>query len=456
MCVYRCRGQIGRTPARNRKEVIPPTCCNVLVTTSFGICVGTENSDFALLKSVHNIANSTDQLSFMKKPVLPTTRVVIFKKKKVKVASERTRVRPDSHIADEAIGGYEDEVAEKKLVIRRKMEEIILFKGQLSKLQLDTFKKQEELDKREKEIELRKKELTHRVRRLELREDKIRRSVGEDFGGFRGLEHTRTPVDSFVTISRTPNFSRSSSPQPVQTRQPSFTPLEDNNDLRTENERLKQAVPKFDDHNISAFQFARACKSALDSLPTIYTNETETSLTRLLIDIDYTNGCLKFRNKRVPFAVDEKSVSLTIPKLELLDYGINTLPNSESNTSNSISADHNSDSSEYLHVLHTIFGSTFANATPKKEAPKSALTLIPSRAESVKSLLRLENLNTKKAEVEMSQHRNSSCLNHVQKNPMKRGGSFLKQLRQSVTAPSSVIAFEMYWDFLTQNLKRAR
>ncbi|KAI4473902.1 hypothetical protein M0804_015115 [Polistes exclamans] len=112
-------------------------------------------------------------------------------------------------------------------------------------------------------------------------------SAGEDFCGFRGFEHTRTPVDSFVTISRIPNLSRSSSPRLVQTRQPSFTPLEGNTYLKTENKRLKReleylrgavaalcnqacsmhaliklreitkAVPKFDGHNISVSPFAR-------------------------------------------------------------------------------------------------------------------------------------------------------------------------------------------------------
>ncbi|KAI4473948.1 hypothetical protein M0804_015089 [Polistes exclamans] len=232
------------------------------------------------------------------------------------MATDRTRVGADSPISDGAMGGFGDELAEKELIIRKRMEEIILFQERLNNLQLESYKRQEELDRRESEIVNQRKELAYRERNLELRKEEIRRSLGEDFGGFRGFERTRTPVDSFITISRTPNLSPSDSPRPVPPRQTIVTPLPNSNDLKTENEQLKheldllrgadaasrppsplprttnasvklreivEAVPRFDGHNISVTQFARACKRALDSLPACYSAVTETSLTRLLI-----------------------------------------------------------------------------------------------------------------------------------------------------------------------------
>ncbi|KAI4486395.1 hypothetical protein M0802_012286, partial [Mischocyttarus mexicanus] len=46
---------------------------------------------------------------------------------------------------------------------------------------------------------------------------------------------------------------------------------------------IVEIVPKFDGHNIPVSQFIKACRRALESLPLDYTEETETSLTRLLI-----------------------------------------------------------------------------------------------------------------------------------------------------------------------------
>ncbi|KAI4473938.1 hypothetical protein M0804_015098, partial [Polistes exclamans] len=232
------------------------------------------------------------------------------------MATDRARVGADSPISDGAMGGFGDSLAERELLVRKRMEEIISFQERLSSLQLEGYKRQEQLDRREIDIENQRKELAIRERNLELREEEIRRSMGEEFGGFRGFERSQTPVDSYITISRTPNLSPSGSPRPAPPRRTIVTPFPNNDDLKTENERLKreldllreavatsrppsplprtmnapvklreivEAVPRFDGHNISVTQFARACKRALDSLPASYSAETETSLTRLLI-----------------------------------------------------------------------------------------------------------------------------------------------------------------------------
>ncbi|KAI4473921.1 hypothetical protein M0804_015105 [Polistes exclamans] len=158
------------------------------------------------------------------------------------MATDRTRVRTDSPISDGAMGGFNYELAEKELIIRKRMEEIIFFQERLNNLQWESYKRQEQLDRRESEIENQRKVLAHRERNLELREEEIRRSIGEDFGGFRGFERSQTPVDSFITISRTPNLSPSDSPRPVPPRQTIVTPLPNSNDLKTDNERLKREL----------------------------------------------------------------------------------------------------------------------------------------------------------------------------------------------------------------------
>ncbi|KAI4475668.1 hypothetical protein M0804_014164 [Polistes exclamans] len=232
------------------------------------------------------------------------------------MSSDRTRVRADSPISEEAIDGFENDITKKELLVRKRMEDIILLQEQLGNLQLETYKGQEELDRKEIDIENKKKELANRERRLELGEDEIRRSMGEDFDGFREFERSRTPVDSFITIPRTSNLSQSSSPRPVLPRQTTITPLQGSIDLKTENEQQKreldylrgavaesrppsplprtmntliklreitESIPNFDGKNIWVTQFTRTFKRALDSLPACYTPETETSLTRLLI-----------------------------------------------------------------------------------------------------------------------------------------------------------------------------
>ncbi|KAI4474736.1 hypothetical protein M0802_015470 [Mischocyttarus mexicanus] len=153
---------------------------------------------------------------------------------------------------------------------------------------------------------------------MEMRKEELRRSLGADYSGFRGFERVQTPVESFVTLSRTPAVSRSSSPKPAQRRSSINNKIEDENkDLKKELEELRrelnflrgahvvqrsppspaprthlvsvklreivEIVPKFDGHNIPVSQFIKACRRALESLPSDYTEETETSLTRFLI-----------------------------------------------------------------------------------------------------------------------------------------------------------------------------
>ncbi|KAI4486889.1 hypothetical protein M0802_012240 [Mischocyttarus mexicanus] len=197
------------------------------------------------------------------------------------------------------------------------MDEIIFFQEQLSRIQLETYKRQEELDKKELELEKQKKELEQKERMLELKEDEVRRSVEGDFVGFRGFGRLRIPVGPFVPLSRTPVLSHPNSPQAALRRKTPFPDLDSNDGLRREIEDLRrelnlmrritpfaphppsplprssyisfklweitETIPRFDRHNIPVSQFSKACRRALESLPSDHSSEVETSLIRPLL-----------------------------------------------------------------------------------------------------------------------------------------------------------------------------
>ncbi|KAI4476432.1 hypothetical protein M0804_013602 [Polistes exclamans] len=77
------------------------------------------------------------------------------------------------------------------------VQEDMLFIRQ-GKTQEETLKKQEELSKRELQLE-------YRERRLALKEDQIKKSLGDDISGFRGLKRSDPPVDSSVPLHFTPS-----------------------------------------------------------------------------------------------------------------------------------------------------------------------------------------------------------------------------------------------------------
>ncbi|KAI4491335.1 hypothetical protein M0802_010268 [Mischocyttarus mexicanus] len=185
--------------------------------------------------------NSKDQLSFMKETslqFLPLLRV----QNRFKITSEQRRIRPDTPLIDEEIGGSEDRMNEKEQQVRY-----------------------EELDKRKHELEIQKKELEEKERRLELREDEICRSVGVDFNGFRSFEQAT-------------NTGRLIYPSPTL---PLPAPRTVHASIKLR--EITETVPKLDGHNIAVSQFARCCRRTLDSLPLDFTSETEISLTTLLI-----------------------------------------------------------------------------------------------------------------------------------------------------------------------------
>ncbi|XP_043496494.1 uncharacterized protein LOC122520502 [Polistes fuscatus] len=224
------------------------------------------------------------------------------------MASEQRRVRSDTQLSLEDLEGIEGGIIEKEFMLNKKMDEIIQYQEKLFRMQIDLSKQQEELTSQRKEVEL-------RARQLELRENELQGSLGTDVGGFRGYQGVQTPVDPYVTLSRTPNISRPNSPQPSVRQNLNSTRVETNNDQQAEIEYLRreleslrrvtqnssplpapravntsvklreiaEAVPKFDGNNISVSQFIRACRRALDSLPSDYTDQTETSLTSLIV-----------------------------------------------------------------------------------------------------------------------------------------------------------------------------
>ncbi|KAI4484444.1 hypothetical protein M0802_013042 [Mischocyttarus mexicanus] len=220
------------------------------------------------------------------------------------MTSEQKRVRPDTPLSLEDLASIEKRFNEKEMILNKKMDEIAQWQERLFRMQNEATKQQEELETLRREVELKE-------RRIE----ELRKSFGLDFSGFRGFQRAPTPADQFVTFSQTPNISRPSSPQPSPRPHLNSTRIDVNTDLRAENQYLRreleslrrttqhtsplpvprtlhasiklreiaEIVPKFDGSNISISQFARACRRALDSLPLDFTDETETSLTRLLI-----------------------------------------------------------------------------------------------------------------------------------------------------------------------------
>ncbi|KAI4474720.1 hypothetical protein M0802_015474, partial [Mischocyttarus mexicanus] len=213
-----------------------------------------------------------------------------------KMSQDQRHVRSGTPLSDSDALSYENRAREKELLLQKKVEEVIAIQEKLSKIQIETCRKTEELDKREEELKRQKREVEQDKRRVELKEREIRRSLGADFDGFHGFERVQTPVGSHVTLSRTPDYSRPGSPQATPRRR-SITPTLDTNEvLRAEIDQLKRTietmrraapfalqapsptprtshatiklreitenVPKFDGQNISVSQFTRQCRRA--------------------------------------------------------------------------------------------------------------------------------------------------------------------------------------------------
>ncbi|KAI4474862.1 hypothetical protein M0804_014632 [Polistes exclamans] len=221
------------------------------------------------------------------------------------MSQEQRRIRPDTPVSSEAVIEQTSSLSEMDSVIRSRMEEILDIRDVLTKTQEENLKKQEELSRRELERE-------YREQRLALKEEEIRKSLGDDMSGFRGFERTDPPVDSPVPLPLTPSSSRHISPTTAP-RRSTITPLPEGEiELKREIEDLRRKiremrtmalfaplpnllqssfklrelidyVPKFDGQNVSVTQIIRVCRRAFKSVPAGFSTEMKTSLTRLFL-----------------------------------------------------------------------------------------------------------------------------------------------------------------------------
>ncbi|KAI4476522.1 hypothetical protein M0804_013501 [Polistes exclamans] len=96
------------------------------------------------------------------------------------MSQEQRRIRPDTPVSSEAVIERTSRLSDMDSVMRIRIEEIMDIRDVLTKTQEQNLKKQEELSRRELEIE-------YRERRLALKEEEIRKSLGDDTSGFRGF-----------------------------------------------------------------------------------------------------------------------------------------------------------------------------------------------------------------------------------------------------------------------------
>ncbi|KAI4476775.1 hypothetical protein M0804_013319 [Polistes exclamans] len=183
---------------------------------------------------------------------------------------EQRRNKPDIPVSSKAVTEQTTRLSDMDSVIRRRIEEIMDIRDVLTKTQEENLKKQEKHSRRELKME-------YRERRLALKEEEIRKSLGDDMSGFRGFERTDPPVDSHVPLPMTPSSSRPISPNTAPRRR-TIAPLsEGKSELKREIEDLRQEIREMRTMCI------RACRRAFESLPAGFSTEMETSLTWLLL-----------------------------------------------------------------------------------------------------------------------------------------------------------------------------
>ncbi|KAI4486886.1 hypothetical protein M0802_012237 [Mischocyttarus mexicanus] len=105
-----------------------------------------------------------------------------------------------------------------------------------------------------------------------------------------------------------------------------------------------------------------------------------------LIRNDNSKGFFKISNTTLD------SFMFEIPRLELCDFNVNTLPNSGSDTTTPLSDIHDPDQSCILPFINTIFAEKGEIKILGTRAPKTEPFSESSRVESVKALLHLEHL----------------------------------------------------------------
>ncbi|KAI4473148.1 hypothetical protein M0802_016288 [Mischocyttarus mexicanus] len=254
--------------------------------------------------------------------------------------TEQKRVRPDTPLSLEDLASIEERFNEKEMILNKKMEEIAQWQERLFRMQNEATKQQEELEAQRKDVEIKERRIEELRKSYGLDFSGFRGFQRAPTPVDQFVTLSQTP-----NISRPSSPQPSPRPHLNSTRIDVNTDLRaENQYLRRELESLRRAtqntpplpvprtlhasiklreiaeivpkfdeslrrttqntpplpvprtlhasiklreiaeiVPKFDGNNISISQFARACRRALDSLPFDFTDETETSLTRLLI-----------------------------------------------------------------------------------------------------------------------------------------------------------------------------
>ncbi|KAI4473237.1 hypothetical protein M0802_016235, partial [Mischocyttarus mexicanus] len=142
--------------------------------------------------------------------------------------------------------------------------------------------------------------------------------------------------------------------------------------------------------------------------------------------IDYALGCLNLKDISIPFSegyiprlqlppgiyagealirndngkgffkistTTSEDFMFEIPRLELFDFNMDTLPNSGSKTVKNISSIPDPNESNVLSFIHTIFADEDRKEISGGKVLKDEPSLQSSRSESVKALLRLDHLN---------------------------------------------------------------
>ncbi|KAI4475352.1 hypothetical protein M0802_015191 [Mischocyttarus mexicanus] len=210
-------------------------------------------------------------------------------------ASEKERSKAESLVSEEEINEFDDKMEREAATIRHRMRELVYFQEKIGKLQIDMYIRQDMLKKQEDEAKQKAENLAQAERNLEIREEELRKSLGADFSGFRCFGTPQTIVDPLLTLFKTPAITNQILQTSTETRElnllkralvvqqtpQSTAPRKQFVSIKLR--KITEIVPSFDGNSTLVSKFVKTCSRALESLSLDYTEETETSLTRLLI-----------------------------------------------------------------------------------------------------------------------------------------------------------------------------